>query len=403
MPHIVILGAGQAGCSLATRLREKNFDGDITLVGNEPVPPYQRPPLSKGYLLGEMSRDRLFLKPRGFYDDHNVRLMLGDMAGDIDLAAKSVKVGDEVLHYDQLAITTGLVPRNLPDEIGRGLDGQFVVRALDDIDRLEPALRSAKRALVVGGGYIGLEAASVARKMGVAVTLVEAAPRILCRVAAAETSDYFRDLHQRNGVEILENLTVDHLIGDGHVTGAKLGNGEVLECDLVIVGIGLLPRCKIAEQAGLQVGGGVRVDRYGRTSDPDVWAAGDCAALPFRGDHIRLESVQNAIEMAERVAENMVGDLQEYAPHPWFWSDQYDVKLQIAGMNTGYDRIVVRAGDKPGAQSHWYYCGDELLAVDAMNDGRAYMVGKRMIEAGRSPNPDQVRDTDVALKALLAA
>ena len=403
MSHIVVIGAGQAGCSLTSRLRASGFEGEITLVGGEPVPPYQRPPLSKGYLLGDMARERLFLKPADYYADNDIRLMLGDMAGDIDIAAHTVQVGDEVLHYDQLAITTGLVPRDLPPEIGRDLDGQFVVRTLDDIDRLEPALRAAKRALVIGGGYIGLEAAAVARKMGVEVTLVEAAERILERVAAPETSAYFRDLHHAHGVEVLEGIKVDHLLGDGHVTGAVFSDGREVQADLVIVGIGLLPRCKIAEQAGLKVGGGVRVDAHGRTSDPDVWAAGDCAALPFRGQRIRLESVQNAIEMAERVADNMLGDPQDYAPHPWFWSDQYDVKLQIAGLNTGYTKLVVRQGDKPGAQSHWYYCGDNLLAVDAMNDGRAYMVGKRLIEAGQSPDPDRIGDANVALKALLAA
>ena len=401
MERVVILGAGQAGCSLAVKLRALGYEGSVTLIGSEPVPPYQRPPLSKAYLLGEMSRERLFLKPEGYYADAGITLKLGKEARSIDLARKVVHLDGEEVPYDKLAITTGLIPRRLPAEDGGELPGVHAVRSLADVDRIARELPDAKRMLVIGGGYIGLEAAAVARKMGLEVTVVEIAPRILERVACKETSDYFRALHQSHGVEILESVPKGVLYGDDRLTHGISGDGRRFDADIAIAGIGLLPRCKIADEAGLEVENGVRTDAYGQTSDASVWAAGDCASFPYRGGRIRLESVGNAIEQAELVAENMMGAGKPYAPHPWFWSDQYDVKLQIAGLNAGYDRVVVRPGDKDGAQSHWYFAGETLLAVDAMNDARAYMIGKRMIEAGQSPSPEAVADTGTDLKALM--
>ncbi|MBJ3761657.1 FAD-dependent oxidoreductase [Maribius pontilimi] len=403
MPHIVVIGAGQAASVLIGTLRSDGFDGDITLVGAEPELPYQRPPLSKGYLLGDIARERLFLRPASFYADNDVALMLGTAASDIDLSARTLQVGDTRLHYDQLALCTGLSPRALPPEIGGDLDGVFTVRTLADVDQMAAPLRAAERLLVIGGGYIGLEAAAVARKLGVKVTLLEAAPRILGRVAASETADYFRALHRHHGVDIREAVALERLVGNGAVTGAELKDGSRLACDMAIVGIGLLPRAALAETAGLRTESGIAVDRFGRTSDPHVWAAGDCAALEHRGQRLRIESVGNAIDMGEAVARNMLGADTPYVPKPWFWSDQYDVKLQIAGLNVGYDRIVVRPGRSDGEVSHWYYGGDTLLAVDAMNDARAYMIGKRLIEAGKSPPSKLVGDADTDLKTLLTA
>ncbi|WOI56040.1 NAD(P)/FAD-dependent oxidoreductase [Palleronia sp. LCG004] len=403
MSHIVVLGAGQAASALIGRLRQEGFEGEITLVGAEPVPPYQRPPLSKGYLLGDFARERLFLRSDAFYDDNRVRLMLGTPASDLDTDARTVRVGEEVLHYDQLAICTGLLPRTLPEEMGGTLDGVFTIRTLADIDRIEPRLGSASRMLVVGGGYIGLEAAAVARKLGVEVTLIEAAQRILGRVAATETAGYFRELHRRNGVEIRESTALKRLTGAaGTVTGAELEDGSRIDCDLVIVGIGMIPRCAIAEEAGIEVDNGVAVDARGRSSDPHVWAAGDCASLSIRGQRLRIESVGNAIDMGEQVARNMLGADEDYLPAPWFWSDQYDVKLQIAGLNHGHDRVVARPGKSEGERSHWYYRDGALIAVDAMNDARAYMIGKRLIEAGKSAPPDVIADPEADLKPLLS-
>lgn len=401
MSHIVVIGAGQAASALIGTLRAGGHDGPITLVGSENVLPYQRPPLSKGYLLGEVARDRLFLRPQQFYDENNVTVMLDTPASDIDPDARTVRVGEHVLAYDKLAICTGLVPRALSADMRGDLGNVFTIRTLQDVDRLEPCLKTTRRLLVVGGGYIGLEAAAVARKLGLDVTLIEAAPRILGRVAAKETADYFRALHKKNGVRIIEGVALKALSGDGDVSGAELDDGTRIDCDAAIVGIGLLPRCAIAEAAGLKVEGGVWVDATCRTSDPHIWAAGDCASLDFRGQRIRIESVGNAIDMGEHVARNMLGGAQDYAPEPWFWSDQYDVKLQIAGLNMGFDRVIVRPGKDDGSASHWYYQGEKLLAVDAMNDGRAYMVGKRLIEAGKSADPAIVADGDADLKSLL--
>ena len=403
MSHIVVIGAGQAGSSLVAKLRKDGFDGQITLIGAEPVLPYQRPPLSKAYLLGNMTLDRLTLRPAGFYSDQKIDVRLGQEVTAIDSLAKTVTVGDDVIAYDQLALTTGSEPRRLPASIGGDLGGVHVVRALADVDAMAPAVTKGARALIVGGGYIGLEAAAVVTKLGVQVTLVEMADRILQRVAAPETSDYFRALHTSHGVNILESVGLDHLVGtDGQVSGAALTDGSTLELDMVVVGVGIMPATKLAEMAGLTLNNGIEVGGLGRTSDASIWAAGDCASFLFQGNRIRLESVPNAIDQAECVAANMLGAGVDYLAKPWFWSDQYDVKLQIAGLNTGYDRIITRVGAGQ-TQSFWYYRGDTLLAVDAMNDPRAYMVGKRLIEAGKSPDPVAVADVTTDLKTLLRA
>ncbi len=401
MPHFVVIGAGQAGAALVAKLRNLGFEDEITLIGAEPVPPYQRPPLSKAYLLGEMERDRLFLRPEQFYKDQNIRLRLDTPVTAVDPAAKTVTVGQEMISYDQLALTTGSRPLHLPDSIGGTLKGIYVVRTLADIDEMQPEFAKGKNVLIVGGGYIGLEAAAVASKLGLNVTLVEMADRILQRVAAPETSAYFRALHESHGVKILEGIGLGHLSGEQRVKQATLSDGHVLPVDFVIVGIGIRPETTLAEAAGLAIDNGIKTDALGRTSDGNIWAAGDCASFPYKGGRIRLESVPNAIDQAEVVAENMLGANKKYVATPWFWSDQYDVKLQIAGLNTGYDSTVLRPGDKPGSQSIWYYRGEHLLAVDAMNDARAYMIGKRLIESGKPVAAELVSNPETDLKSLL--
>ncbi|RVV97853.1 pyridine nucleotide-disulfide oxidoreductase [Mesobaculum littorinae] len=402
MAHHVVIGGGQAGASLVAKLRAQKFEGEITLICGEGVPPYQRPPLSKAYLLGDMDEERLYLRPEKFYEEKNIRLMLGQPVTAIDPGDRKLTVGGETLVYDELALTTGSVPRRLPAAIGGDLQGAYEVRTLTDVDGMQPAFEKGKRVLIIGGGYIGLEAAAVAAKLGLKVTLVEMADRILQRVASPATSDYFRDLHAEHGVEIHEGVGLDRLLGDTHVTGARLTDGSEIELDFAIVGVGIQPNVALAEAAGLTIADGIVVDEMGRTSDPHIWAAGDCASFPRQGQMLRLESVQNAIDQAEAVAINMMGAEAPYHPHPWFWSDQYDVKLQIAGLSTGYDRVVVRAGEGR-SRSHWYYKGDRLLALDAMNDPRAYMVGKRLIEAGKSADPEVVADPGADLKALMTA
>lgn len=402
MTHVVVVGAGQAGASLVAKLRTDGFAGEITLIGAEKVPPYQRPPLSKAYLLGEMAEERLYLRPAAFYADHNINLRLNTRVIGIDIAAHAVNLNNEErLHYDELVLTVGADPRTLPATTGGMLNGVFAVRDLADADAMAPAFTAGKHVLIIGGGYIGLEAAAVASKLGLQVTLVEMADRILQRVAAPETSDYFRALHQSHGVDIREGVGLDRLLGDDHVTGARLTDGTELDIDFAVMGVGITPATILADSAGLTVENGIVTDSHGRTSDPHIWAAGDCATCQFNDQTIRLESVGNAIHQAEAVAENIMGADTPYIPKPWFWSDQYDCKLQIAGLNLGYTAVYVRKGDATGVQSNWYYKGAELLAVDAMNDPRNYMIGKRLIEAGRSPDPALVIDPATDMKALL--
>ncbi|MEO9825022.1 MAG: FAD-dependent oxidoreductase [Paracoccaceae bacterium] len=401
MSGIIIIGAGQAGASLAEKLRAEGFDGKVTLIGEEPVPPYERPPLSKAYLLGESEKERLFLRPQAVYDDREIILKLGASVSAIDTEEMTVAVGDEVLAYDQLALTTGSDPIRLPDAIGGDLEGVFTVRSLADIDAMSPRFTKGAHVLVVGGGYIGLEAAAVASKLGLNVTLVEMAERILGRVAAPETADVVRALHQQNGVEIREGVGLERLSGKGAVSGAKLTDGTTLDVDFVIAGIGIRPSTALAQAAGITCENGISVDAQGHTSAPNVWAAGDCTSFPYSDGILRLESVQNAIDQAQTVARNMMDAGEPYVPYPWFWSDQYDLKLQIAGLNTGYDQVVTRKGE--AGQSHWYFKNGTFIAVDAMDAARDYMVGKRLLEMGKVITPDQAGDPETNLKALLKA
>lgn len=402
MSHVIVVGAGQAGASCVAKLRSEGFDGLITLIGSETALPYQRPPLSKKYLLGEMELERLFLRPESFYEQNDVTLRIGETVDRIDATARTVSIAGDTLAYDQLVLATGSAPRRLPASIGGNLDHVYTMRDLADADAMAPSFVEGQRVLIVGGGYIGLEAAAVAASKGLKVTLVEMADRILQRVAAAETSDYFRALHARHNVDIREGVGLKSLTGDGKVTGAVLSDGSELSVDFVVVGVGIEPCVKLAEDAGLDIENGIKTNALGQTSNEFIWAAGDCASFPYRGKRIRLESVPNAIDQAEIVAQNILGASREYVAKPWFWSDQYDVKLQIAGLNAGYDRVLTRENGE-GSQSVWYYQGETLLAVDAMNAPRDYMIGKRLIEAGKSPDTALISDPATDMKALLKA
>lgn len=402
MAHFIIAGAGQAGQALAGKLRSAGFDGEVTLIGAEPVPPYQRPPLSKAYLLGEMTEERLYLRPKNWYADQGITLRTETRISGITPNASTLTLGTgETLTYDKLALTTGAIPRRLPAAIGGDLGGVFTMRDLADADALAPEMTAGRRVLIIGGGYIGLEAAAVASKLGLQVTLIEMADRILQRVASPETSSYFRDLHSRHGVDIREGIGLGRLIGTDRVTGAELTDGTTLDIDLAIIGIGIAPDIALAEDAGLTLDNGIATDATCRTSDSAIWAAGDCASFPHENSRLRLESVGNAIDMAEHAALAMLGSDAPYLPKPWFWSDQYDIKLQIAGLGTGHDAVHIRQSGP--ARSHWYYRSGQLIAVDAMNDPRGYMIGKRLIEGGKTPDPAVVIDPDADLKALLSA
>lgn len=398
---VVVVGAGQAGASLVAKLRAEGYDGPVTLIGQEPDAPYQRPPLSKKYLLGEMSAERLALKPPSFYEEAEIELRTGCTVTAIDPAARTLLAGGETLSYGALALTLGAEPRRLPAAIGGALGGVHVVRSRAHVDAMGAELDTARRVLIVGGGYIGLEAAAVCAARGAEVTLVELSERILNRVASAETAAAVRTLHESKGVTIREGTALSRLEGEGRVARAVFGDGSEMATDLVIAGIGVVPETGLAEAAGLAIENGIRVDGRGETSAPGVFAAGDCASFPYGAGRIRLESVQNAIDQAEHAALAMLGSEATYRPVPWFWSDQYEARLQIAGLNFGYDRVVQRPGSRPGGQSFWYYQGERFLAVDAISDPKAYMTGKRWLEGGRGPDPDALADPARDLKTLV--
>lgn len=401
MAGTVIIGAGQSGFSTASSLRSQGYTGDITLVGAEDWAPYQRPPLSKAYLLGDMDDARMLLKPDSFYPQAAITLLTGTTATHIDPARNEVHAGGQVLRYDNLVLATGTIPRRLPVAIGGTLSGVFSLRSAADARSLGTALQPGRNLLVLGGGYVGLEVAAVAAKRGLRVTVVEASARILQRVAAPATSDYFRDLHLAHGVTILEGTGVDRLEGEAVVRRAVLTDGRTLDTDLVLVGIGVLPAIALAEQAGLALDNGIKVDSFGRTSVPAIWAVGDCCSFPYAEGRIRLESVPHALEQAAIVAGNILGNSRPYTARPWFWSDQYDVKLQIAGLNLGYDTVLTRGGAAAGQMSVWYYRDAQLLAVDSMNDARTFMIARKLLDQGLTAPPANVADARFDLRDLL--
>lgn len=401
MKDIIVIGAGQAGASICAKLRQTGFNGKLSLFGDEKYLPYQRPPLSKKYLLGEIDLERLYIRPQKFYSDYEINLILSTQISKINTSEKLVYYGNKSSNYDHLAFTTGSTPRKLPKEITRGLKNIFYIRSIDDVNYMASLLAKGKKALIIGGGYIGLEAAAVCRKLEVNVTLIEMSNRILNRVSSPETADYFRKVHRDNGVKILESTTLKSFIGDKEVTGAILQDGSKVSADIIIVGIGIQPNDSLASNAGIEIENGIKTNAFGQTSNENIWAAGDCASFLLDKNYIRLESVQNAIDQAEVVAENMLGSNKAYNPSPWFWSDQYNIKLQIAGLNIGYDQVIVRNNIKDMNLSHWYFRLGKLISVDAINDPRSYMIGKRIIESDKLVSPKIISDINYDLKKLL--
>lgn len=401
---VVIIGGSHAGISVADHLRKSGFSDPVTLICSERELPYQRPPLSKAYMAGEMSLERLHLRPSEWFSENDIKLMLGVEATSIDRANRRVHVGeDEPVSYDTLVLATGASPRTLPTEAGGSLENVHVMRDLSDANTLMEKMVQGRSLVVIGGGYIGLEAAAEAAKKGVRVTVIEAADRILRRVACKETADAFRGLHESHGVHILENTQISMIDGndDGTCKSVVLADGTSIDADLVIVGIGVSPNVSLALNAGLEVAVGITVDDHALTSDPNIYACGDCTILPFKHAPTRLESVQNANDQGAVVAANIAGFDTTYSPEPWFWSDQYDMKLQIAGLNRGYDRIVTRPGRRDGSVSHFYFNGEEFLAVDCMNDGATYAMSRKILASDAKLTPSLASDPEFSLKSLL--
>ena len=379
---VVVIGAGQAALQTIISLRQGGYEAAITLVGDEAYLPYQRPPLSKAYLSGKMERERLFLKPDAFYTDNQVTLKLDTRADSLDAAAKSVTLSNgETLAYEYAVIATGSRPRLL-DVPGRQLDNIFDLRGMADIDAMQPLFVEGKKLLVVGGGYIGLEAAAVAAAMGMRVHVLEAAPRLLARVAEPEISAFYTRLHKDNGVTLVTDSQMTGFVGDNAVRGVEMADGSVIDADIVITGIGILPNIEIAEAAGLTVENGIVVNEVGQTSDAHVFAAGDCTSHPndLLGRTMRLESVPNAIEQGKAVASAICGAPKPYHQVPWFWSDQYDVKLQIAGVPLEIDQKVLRGDDSTNSFAWFYFTGDKLTGVTAVNRPAEFMAGRMLIE-----------------------
>lgn len=401
----IIIGAGQAGAQGAQSMRQAGYDGDIIIIGDDPALPYQRPPLSKSYLKGELSAERLYLRPEQFYEQQNIGLRLSERVESIDREAKTILTArGDTLSYDSLLLATGAPPRKLQMP-GADLTNIFYLRTLLDSDALRSILSVDGRIIVVGAGYIGLEVAAVARAAGCDVTVLEIAERVLARVACKAVSEFYETLHRDHGVDLRLATGLEVFVGEGGVLrAAKLSNGEDIDCAAALVGIGAAPETKLAVDAGLEVDNGIVVDEHARTSDASIWAAGDCTNFPSGryGKRMRLESVPNAIEQAKVAGANIAGSDKVYDAVPWFWSDQYDVKLQTVGIGDGADETIVRGAQADKKFSVWYFRQGDLLAVDAINDPAAFAVAKRALTVGAKIPRDKLVDETSDLKALLA-
>jgi len=404
---VVIVGAGHAGAQAAIALRQNGFTGTVTMIGREPEPPYERPPLSKEYFAREKTFDRLYIRPPQFWADKNIDMMLGTEVTAVDPAGKVLTLSDgSSFTYDKLIWCTGGDPRRLNCP-GADLAGIHAVRTRADCDQLMGEIDGGvKNIAVIGGGYIGLEAAAVLTKMGCKVTLLEALPRVLARVAGPELSAFYEKEHRDHGVDLRTGVAVEGLEGEGRVTGVKLADGEVIKADAVIVGIGIVAAVGPLVAAGAAGGNGIDVYEYCRTSLPDVWAVGDCAsfACDYAGGAVmRVESVQNANDQAACVAKAICGDEKPYHAFPWFWSNQYDLKLQTAGINLGYDQTVLRGKPADRSFAVCYLKAGKLVALDCVNSVKDYVQGRKLIEAGASPTPEQLANVAVPLKELQPA
>ncbi|KZL17019.1 Rhodocoxin reductase [Pseudovibrio axinellae] len=383
---IVVVGAGQAGVQAAQTLRQKGYKGKLVVLGNEPQPPYQRPPLSKKFLRGEVEPDALFIRPEAFYELHNIDLMLNAHVNHIDLGKKSLRLsGGEEVQWDKLLLATGTRARDLPLP-GADLDGVVTLRSIADVELMKQLFLPGKKLVVIGGGYIGLEVAAVARSMGLDVVVLEAQERLLKRVVSPDLSAFFHSLHEERGVELHCGTGVTSIEGvSGKVSSVKLADGRELPCDMVLSAVGAVPNSELAAAAGLEVDDGIIVDGAGQTSHEDVYACGDCVRFFSEryGRSIRLESVQNAIDQAKAAAHALTDPdndhSHDYDPLPWFWSDQHHIKLQIAGLSNGYDEAVL-VGDT-SADSFYvaYLAKGKLIAVDSVNHPRSHMMARRVI------------------------
>ena len=401
---VVIAGAGHAAGQAITTLTQEKFAGQIVLIGDEPYLPYQRPPLSKSFLAGELAAERLSLKPASFYDDPRIDVRLNTRITEIDPAAKSLKFDDGAgVRYDQLILALGSRARTLPVD-GADLEHVHYLRTIADVEAIRAELGTGRRLVVIGAGYIGLEVAAVARKLGLDVTVIEMADRVMSRVVSPEISDFYQIEHTSHGVKLRLSTGVKALHGKNRVQQVELDDGELLPADFVVVGVGIVPNVELAQRAGLDVDDGIVVDDRCQSSDPSVFAIGDCTSHPngIYDRRLRLESVQNALEQAKTAAKNICGKETRYCQVPWFWSDQYDLKLQIAGLSEGYDDVVIRGNPAERSFACLYLKDSRMIALDAVNSARDFMQAKSLIAAAAVFATDELADPNRALKDLAA-
>jgi 3-phenylpropionate/trans-cinnamate dioxygenase ferredoxin reductase subunit len=400
--HLVIVGGGQAAAQAVQSLRQQNYAGSITMLCDEPYPPYQRPPLSKKYLAGELVRERLLLRPAAFYAEKGVALEQNARVEELETGARRVRLRDgRTFSYDRLLLATGSRARTV-DVPGATLPGVHYLRTIADVDGITASLIPGARVLLVGAGYIGLEVAAVARHRGFDVTVLEAADRVMSRTVSTEVSAFYEACHRAAGVAVHCGAAVKAVLGTARATGVETADGGTFACDVVIVGAGIVPNVELAAAAGLECSNGIVVDEHARTADPNIVAAGDCTNHPLAlvGRRVRLESVPNAIHQAKVAAATLVGAPQPYSEVPWFWSDQYDLKLQIAGLSTGYDEVVLRGDPAARSFAAFYLRGGQLLAVDAVNSPREFIAGKKLVANRARIAPHVLRDAAVDLTPL---
>jgi 3-phenylpropionate/trans-cinnamate dioxygenase ferredoxin reductase subunit len=400
---IVVVGGGHAAAQVVDSLRHEHFAGRLVLVGEEPLLPYQRPPLSKKFLAGEMEADRLPIRHAAFYESIHCELLLGRPVETINTGARELKLADgSRLAYDKLVLAVGGHARPLPVP-GADLAGVHVLRTMADVTAIRAQAAPGKRAVIVGAGYIGLECAATFRKLGLEVTVIEMMDRVMSRVVAPEMSRFYAGEHAAHGVTILTGKRVSALNGDGHVTAVECSDGTRVPAELVLAGIGLVPNTELANAAGIRCEDGIAVDEHCCTSDPDVYAIGDCCSHPSPryGRRIRLESVDNAFEQARTAAANICGRVLVHDKTPWFWSDQYELKLQIVGLCQGYDAVVIRGDPAERAFSCCYLRDGELIALDAVNHVKDFMAARKLVGEHAKPDPVRLADSAVAIKDTL--
>jgi 3-phenylpropionate/trans-cinnamate dioxygenase ferredoxin reductase subunit len=399
---IVIAGAGHAAGQVVASLRQQKFAGKIVLVGDEKFLPYQRPPLSKKFLSGDLPAERLYVKPASFYEDADIDLCLETSITSIDRADKKLtsENGDDI-SYDKLILALGSRVRRLPIE-GADLEGIHYLRSIGDVYGIRDELQHKKNAVIVGAGYIGLEVAAVIRQHGLDVTVVEMADRVMSRVVSPEISDFYQIEHAKHGVKLRLNTGTTAFRGDGRIEAVETNTGELIPADFVVVGVGIVPNTELASDAGLTVDNGIVVDDRCRTSDPDIFAVGDCTMHPnaIYDQLLRLESVHNALEQAKTAVNNICGKESHYKQVPWFWSDQYDLKLQIAGLSAGYDDLVIRGNPADRSFACLYLKGGKLIATDAVNSPREFVQSKALIAGRTIVDREMLADPTIQLKEL---